>query len=109
MVEYNLYLITNLVNHRQYVGITSVGYLARWQTHLTKSKSKEPKHRRKLLYKDIRKFGPEKFECKLLKQAKTWSQLEEFEQRYIRRYKTFFEHGGYNMTLGGRGILGYRF
>ena len=60
---YEVYLITNQISGKKYVGITKRGYMKRFQEHISYA-TKSNRH--SLLYEDIRKFGVESFTVSLL-------------------------------------------
>lgn len=103
---YEVYLITNQINGRQYVGITMRGYVKRFQEHIRYATSSD---RHALLYDDMRKFGTESFTVTLLEDNISDSEAELKESYYIKKYNTYYlsDGGGYNMTLGGHGMSGY--
>jgi len=55
-----VYLITNLINNKKYVGYTQKTLDERIKTHLYKSRSKSNKHYFYLLPIAIRKYGRQK-------------------------------------------------
>jgi group I intron endonuclease len=101
---YVIYLITNLVNNKKYVGQTKQGRVERrWQEHFVYAVSDN-----KILHNAIRKYGAENFEFKIIETDILEELIDEREQYYIKYYNTFYLNGqGYNMTEGGQGIHGY--
>ncbi len=93
-----LYVITNLVNGKQYIGITS-DFERRWLEHSTGNGSK-------LVYQAIEKYGIDniKFEvvCRM-----TEEYAKEMEIKFIHSLKTK-AHSGYNLTDGGEGSTGWK-
>lgn len=67
MENYHLYLITNKINDKKYVGITKLGYLTRWKRHI-KLIEKGSNHLI-VLYNAIRKYGIDAFELELYVRA----------------------------------------
>lgn len=101
----DVYLVTNKVNGKKYVGITCKGYLARWKEHLSNSAAGS----KSILHNAIRKYGPDNFEVSLLESNIADQDIQNKEKEYIRRYDTFYTSGhGYNMTEGGGGVAGYK-
>lgn len=101
----DVYIITNTVNNKKYIGITCRGYQERFKEHihdaLNSSKS--------ILHNAIRKHGPEAFTVELLESDIPDDKIEEFEKYYIQKFNTFYTDGfGYNMTEGGGGMAGYK-
>lgn len=99
-----VYIITNMINGKQYVGVTSQTIQARFLEH--KKSSRHPNSKRKLL-RAIRKYGEENFKVDLLEDNIPYEQITEKEQFYIAKYDTY--NNGYNMTIGGDGICGYQY
>lgn len=88
-----VYCITNYVNGKRYVGITSRSIEKRFAEHC-KADS--------YIGKAIRKHGVENFSIFEIDYASSESELYEKEMLWIEQYKTFDD--GYNLTLGGEGI-----
>ena len=84
-----IYLITNTVNGKRYIGKTTQTLEARWYQHC---KNAEYGHNT-YLYKAIRKYGRESFDISLLCEG-----LEEEEVLLIAEHQP-----EYNMTVGGDG------
>ena len=100
---YEIYLITCVVNNRKYVGITRRGWKTRVSEHLKGNGGS------KLLTKDVKRFGSSKFKAKLLIKNISSKQLgANSEQMCIRLFKSHKYLGGYNTTLGGEFIPGYK-
>ena len=87
-----IYLITNKLNNKCYVG-QSVDIARRWRQHReAASRGETP------LYKAIQKYGIENFEFSILEECLK-EELDCKEIQYIERYNSYFE--GYNQTKGG--------
>ena len=100
-----LYLIRNTVNGKGYVGITSHKLSGRIQAHYRSAE----RGGRGALAKAIRKYGRAAFTVTQLAEATSWDELVQMEQAAIATYNTFAVTGhGYNLTLGGEGILGFK-
>lgn len=101
---YIIYLITNLINDKKYIGQTKQGREERrWQEHLVYTVNDN-----KILHNAIRKHGAENFEFKVIETNISEELIDEREKYYIKYYNTFYLDGqGYNMTEGGQGIHGY--
>lgn len=101
----SIYLITNFVNGKRYVGITSKTIKRRWTCHLATAKkgSKTPFH------KAIRKYGSDAFYYGIVTQVETVEEAYEMEKFYIKFFDTYvLDKKGYNCTRGGDGITGYK-
>lgn len=91
-----IYMITNDINNKQYIGKTEFSIEKRFKKHL--QDATRPQMGERPLYKAINKYGPEHFSVKLIEETDC---PEEREQFWIEYYGTF--HNGYNATLGGDG------
>lgn len=91
-----IYLITNTLNGKQYVGQTQRTLLHRMKQHLKEH-----------LYIDrvIRKYGIENFTFKVLEECATIDELNEQERFWIATLNTK-KPNGYNLTDGGEGVPG---
>ena len=95
-----IYLITNDVNGKQYVGKTTHNSIEeRWKEHLKDYKRERCEKRP--LYVAMKKYGIEHFHIEELEQVAWENNLEEREIYWINKYNTF--HKGYNATYGGEG------
>lgn len=100
MYEGYIYLITNKINGKGYIGQTSKDIIKRWKQHLSHSKY-EDTH----LYNAMRKYGIDNFSiCELDKVKCNTTQelndlLNKLEIKYISSYDTY--KNGYNLTIGG--------
>ena len=95
--DIDIYIITNLINNRQYVGQTVKGYKNRFNQHCLYALNKR-KECPQLIDKVIKEVGIENFKCELLEQV-SYKDKDKKEQYYISKYNTFKK--GYNRTIGG--------
>lgn len=103
---YTIYLITNKVNNKKYVGITSKSVEVRFAQHL---KAAFDRNYPNLLYRAFRKYQKDNFTLTVLETDIPFELGEERERYYIALYNTYYKnHEGYNMTLGGNGTVGYK-
>ena len=99
-----IYLLTNLVNGKHYVGqhknIETVH--RRWNSHIVTALDKDCRY---LLHRAIRKYGLKNFSAEVI-----WCGLANFEKLntkeifYVKKYHSFVDDsngGGYNLTTGG--------
>ena len=109
MRHYQLYLITNLINNKKYVGQThqGKGYKKRFKEHINTSLT----HKTHLscLHNAILKYGPENFNVKLLIHDIPEDKIDFYECLWIDKLNTYYHNNGYNMTFGGSGVKGYHF
>lgn len=91
-----IYLITNKINGKRYIGQTINKLSTRWSQHVgcAKRKRVEP------LAKSIQKYGRENFEIKVLTRCGSLEDMNHREQYYIKLFKTLCPNG-YNVQLGG--------
>lgn len=102
-----IYLITNIINGKKYVGQHCGTRDSRWKQHLAAAlKLEDPKP----LYAAMRKYGVENFKYEVLEElGKDANEklLDDREKHFIKEYNTFIGNGrGYNLTLGGDGTIG---
>lgn len=97
-----IYLITNIVNNKVYVGQTKRPLRVRWAQHLQDADCYDY-----ALYKAMRKYGKENFIIKIICQCPV-EQLNDKEIYYIKLYNSYINSphsNGYNMTKGGQNVL----
>jgi len=95
-----VYLVTNKVNEKKYVGQTKKTVIGRWKAHLNAAKNDSPY----ALHRAIRKYGKESFTIECVEEVVgTHLELVAAEIRQVALYASTFP-GGYNMTRGGDGI-----
>lgn len=104
-----IYLITNKVNNKKYIG-QAIDYQQRWKGHINDARKDLRKNKtNSLLNNAINKYGPDSFKLELIEDEIPEENIDFKEAFYINKYNTFFKNGvGYNMTLGGQGIHGYK-
>lgn len=93
-----IYVITNNINGKQYVGKTHYSIEKRFQEHLHDSKRKRCEKRP--LYSAINKYGSENFSIELLEECSV-DEVADREIYWIDKLNTY--HYGYNATHGGDG------
>ena len=97
-----IYVITNKINGKQYVGKTNNTVQERWKEHCTDSKkfrcNKRP------LYDAMNKYGIENFSIQILEKC-SWEEASLKEIYWIGKLDTY--QNGYNATLGGDGKVLY--
>ena len=97
-----IYLVTNEVNGKQYVGQTVQTLKKRWSSHGSDAKRRRGPH---ALVHAILKYGKENFSIRTVKVCSTRKELNSLEKSYIVKLKTKAP-SGYNITDGGDGTLG---
>jgi group I intron endonuclease len=95
-----IYLITNLINNKKYVGITIRSLKDRWQEHL--------RYSRNILQKAIKKYGKENFKIELVEELHNVTEKDLLlkETFYINKFDTFVNNRrGYNAVKNSEGRL----
>lgn len=90
------YCITNLLNNKQYIGITTQSIDTRWSEHLSRSKKSISKS---AIHSAIHKYGKANFKIEQIASSFNIEDLKQLEILLIEQYNTFRE--GYNLTIGG--------
>lgn len=91
-----IYIITNSINDKVYIGQTIQTLKSRWQAHCRKGSLEEQNMQIK---RAIRKYGKENFSIKELERCSI-AELDEKEIYYISLYDSYKK--GYNSTKGGK-------
>lgn len=91
-----VYLVTNRVNGKQYVGQTTRGVMDRWREH------QQEASRGGYLGKAVLKYGLEAFAVTVVASATTQTELDVLEIAWIRDLQTMAPNG-YNLREGGQG------
>ena len=99
---FTIYLVTNTVNGKKYVGVTGKQpSRKRWVQHLAQAR----RGCDFLLHQAIRKYGAGAFEFEELAHAYSRKDAHSVEVALIRLFATYgFENHNYNMTAGGDGV-----
>lgn len=100
-----IYLITNLINNKKYIGQTQINVLDRWKQHCNRAKVSSVNG----IDGAIRKYGVENFSYQIIRECPV-EELDKWEIYYIKKYNTFqgdSSNKGYNLTKGGQGRLLY--
>lgn len=95
---YEVYKISNRINNKVYIGITSIGIKERWYAHI--SCSRHTDNYNNPMYKDMIEFGVENFFIELLESNISKDDRDEREMFYIQKFNSKYPNG-YNMTDGG--------
>lgn len=92
-----IYLITNLINDKKYVGQTSDRFIERYWNHLWKLKNNH--HDNKFLQEDFNNYGSENFEFSVLHILNQDDDIDYLEKLYIKNYGI---NNLYNIQYGGK-------
>jgi len=96
----HIYLITNLINNKVYVGQTvQKNPKMRWYAHLSDARRGKKTH----LHDSIRKYGVDNFTWEVIDQADDLKTLNDIEDDWINHYRTLTEV--YNVREGGGNML----
>lgn len=89
----DIYLITNLINGKRYVGKTVKSYTERFREHCYAGSHT-------YISEAIHRYGEQNFELQLIDQVpdEEWRYWESY---YIDKFQSFWKDGGYNLTRGG--------
>jgi len=93
-----IYVVTNTINGKQYVGQTTKSLEKRWSGHTSGSVG----HCR-ALWGAIRKYGKESFTLTSVDVGSSKIELDHAEMRWVERLNTVAPNG-YNLTIGGGSV-----
>lgn len=93
-----IYIITNTINNKVYIGQTIQTLEERWVGHTRKGYS--PNERNMHIKRAILKYGKENFTIAKIEECPV-ELLDERERFYIQYYDSYYT--GYNSTFGGKG------
>jgi hypothetical protein len=98
---FEIYLITNILNDKKYVGQAWYGAKRRWREHKRLANSGKPEIG---LRGAIQKYGVDAFTFQVIDTARDEHELDALEIKWIAHYGTYAPDGsGYNLTEGGGG------
>lgn len=97
-----VYLVTNKINGKQYVGRTVKRLEQRWAGHCCAAN----KGSTLPLHNAIRKYGRNAFSLEVVAITRDAVELSQLEIQWIERTRSAIE--GYNLTTGGEGAIGYK-
>jgi group I intron endonuclease len=98
-----IYVIVNNFNTKLYVGKTKRELSVRWQCHINNVRYGGSNM---LICRAMRKHGIENFKPIMIEECDE-SDSSVREQFWIKEFETHISMGGYNLTMGGEGLLGY--
>src|SRR5579871_1093931 len=104
MSKYYVYLITNLVNGKVYVGKTNKPKY-RWQQHKKVAKGGLSKYPNEfsIIHKAINKYGNSNFQFNIIEEFETEDEAYYFETWWIEFLRSNVTTTGYNLNTGGKG------
>jgi group I intron endonuclease len=111
MSIYSIYRVVNIKNGKVYIGFDSC-WPNRKNRHLKDSRTEKSTAYNDIFHKAIRKYGKESFDWQVIYQSLDSEHcLKKMESYFIQEYNSYVNYinsNGYNMTLGGEGVLGLK-
>lgn len=98
---YSIYLITNNINNKKYIGYTSNKIGHRFTNHCSTYQPKNQK--RSLISLAIEKYGKHNFSCDVIFQSVDYEYCRSIETHFINEYNSHISGYGYNIDFGGTG------
>lgn len=101
---YYVYCITNIINQKKYVGITTGTIEKRWKQHLNTAFNLNSEDSKAIFKKAIRKYGKNSWRIEQIDTADNVKTLKEKEIFWIKKLNTYAfdkDGWGYNSTRGG--------
>ena len=98
---YSIYIV-RFKNSKVYIGMTSRKLKSRKLEHESISRSDKGNY----FHNALKKYKNVKWE--VIYQSKDFDHIKEMETKFIKLYKSNIRKFGYNLTLGGEGILGLK-
>lgn len=96
---FTIYMFTNKINDKKYVGSTIVKPKTRYNQHIYNATHENVHQYHYPLYEAMRKYGIDNFEFSIIEQLIcTETELRQKEKEYIIKYNTLSPNG-YNQTL----------
>ena len=103
-----VYCIKNIINNKEYIGLTTRTLEERWKQHIRESNREGGWEWNTPLGNAIKKYGKDSFEVFVLEECSSETEMKQKEFWLIRERKSLASETGYNLTLGGDGRLGYK-
>jgi group I intron endonuclease len=103
-----VYCIKNIINNKEYIGLTKRPLEHRWKQHIYESNKKDSWEWNTPLGNAIKKYGKDSFQVFVLEVCSSETELKLKEIQLIKERKSLASETGYNLTLGGDGRLGYK-
>lgn len=101
----SIYKATNTINGKVYIGVDS-----NWPKRKNGHKCESRKNKGHLFSQSVSKYGWENFQWEIIYQSLDYEYIRDVMENYfICEYRSFIgfdDCNGYNMTLGGEGLLG---
>lgn len=94
-----IYLVTNIINEKKYIGQTRVGFQKRWSEHVSHANNEKSDF--SVLHRAMKKYGIPSFRVEKIFECPE-EELNFHEQRLIEEYDSLHPRG-YNLVTGGKG------
>jgi len=111
MIIYSIYKVVNTVNGKVYIGFDS-NWPKRMKRHIRDSENEKSIAYNDVFHKAIRKYGKQNFEWEVIYRSKDGKHTKDVMENYFiveyHSHVNFNNTNGYNMTLGGDGMLGFK-
>lgn len=97
METFRIYVVTNLINGKYYIGQTRLSLSDRWSNHCSCAERGDDYY----FYRAILKHGKENFVIEQLAEAYTVEEINRLETLWIILTRSYDRNVGYNGTFGG--------
>ena len=98
---YEIYVHTNKINGKVYVGLTKNGMMARWRRHLIKARYYSKVKKNSYFQSALLKYGADVWDHVVLEAVTTLEEAEQAETKWTAHFKSNQREFGYNCTDGG--------
>jgi group I intron endonuclease len=105
-MPYYIYKITNQINEKIYIGKT-LNIQKRWNSHKTAARQQKPNDF-SYLHRAMTKYGFDNFTIEEIESYDTEQEALSQETYYISHLQSNNRDIGYNLTIGGDGVSGYK-
>lgn len=95
-----IYVTTNLVNNKRYIGQKKISKGSKWENYLGSGLA---------FKKALKKYGKDNFDRKIIEIAFSYEELNMFEYFYSVKFNTLSDRQWYNLCYGGGGLKGIKF
>lgn len=95
-----IYKVINNTNLKIYIGQTILSLKRRKNIHENSKKDW-------YFSRALRKYNKDNFKWEVIEECDSKEEMDEMEFHYIKQYNSF-KPNGYNLTLGGDGVVGYK-
>lgn len=102
-MNYKIYKITNIINNKIYIGLTSKTLDERLKAHFISSNKIKEVAYNSPFRRALRKYSKENWKIESIETNLNKIEANIKEKEYIQQYKSFKRDIGYNVSLGGFG------